>query len=702
MGPACKVSLPALRPCPSFLIPLCRLTYVGLVSHRPAALPVAPRQLSHIAIDLLLSDCLFADKCGDKASNKARLASSHPMPDLSSAGADLKRRLEGLHAALIENLSIDIPQRKCGTTLALDATEGSCTIVTRRKGGRWGRMVSFTTSNGVVLTNFEQFCAHELGLERHAAAETDPTLRARQRLAAPESHVDGGQPTAVGMVAPMQRDARAPPVATFGDAVMSLISTADWSAIRRQLQPLLLLTLAAAVKLDGPDQPTVMILEHGDTDGPLNRGGLAAVRNLQLGGKLWKQAERREGADGCFSWVYDQQAASRPLHRHAGEAPLLVLSRNHRNEHGGYYTLVAKGSDFRGAFALGSVQREAIARWEAGVLKGNLLGVKMINDVGRRKGDRPSGGRTFADCLQAYDVAHNKRHGTYHMYWSVHAHDGCGATYTSPVEGDEAREWQGRVPYCHFDEGAGSAGRDLFRSLVEPFAHFATEIYKRTWPLEQQCWAQEGGRVHHDHPWSYWSFSVYADKDSGSAVSKSLHGTLSKEPNVTVDGSSAGLDLHEDEGNKSATVVLIFGTDLEGFDQIYPTAGVRIACGCWAFACADARELLHAVAHGRGFRVALVYATHTVMAEGHDSKCKPVLWPQRKLTRNGINGRKKKAAIALPPSAGCQGCACSFCGVQAFEAAEVASEVASQMEDAHGMSEEPLLTRGGRKRHARD
>ena len=95
VGPACKVSLPALRPCPSFLIPLCRLTYVGLVSHRPAALPVAPRQLSHIAIDLLLSDCLFADKCGDKASNKARLASSHPMPDLSSAGADLKRRLEG-------------------------------------------------------------------------------------------------------------------------------------------------------------------------------------------------------------------------------------------------------------------------------------------------------------------------------------------------------------------------------------------------------------------------------------------------------------------------------------------------------------------------------------------------------------------------------------------------------------------------------
>ena len=62
------------------------------------------------------------------------------------------------------------------------------------------------------------------------------------------------------------------------------------------------------------------------------------------------------------------------------------------------------------------------------------------------------------------------------------------------------------------------------------------------------------------------------------------------------------MSLHEDEGNKSATVVLIFGTDLEGFDQIYPTAGVRIACGCWAFACADARELLHAVAHFVHFR----------------------------------------------------------------------------------------------------
>ena len=127
--------------------------------------------------------------------------------------------------------------------------------------------------------------------------------------------------------------------------------------------------------------------------------------------------------------------------------------------------------------------------------------------------------------------------------------------------------------------------------------------------------------------------------------------------------------------------------------------------GChqaWAFACADARELLHAVAHGRGFRIALVYATHTVMAEGCDHKGKPVLWAERKLARNSVSSRKKKEPIALPPSAGCQGCACAFCGVQAFEEAEVASEATSQMEDACGMLEEPLLTRGGRKRHARD
>jgi len=644
--------------------------------------------------------CLCTGNRGDGSSNAARLGASHPLPDLTGASSTLQRLIQSLHAEVVDELSKPIPQRQEVKERkpdgAGDEHAGLCArFTTRRKGSRFGRSVAYSASDLSEHSSMALLVAHEISHQWHVAIESDSKLRGKQRLAAPETDLGQGTQVAIAMASPMPRDATRPPVLTFGDGVMSVLTAAHWHAIRRRMLPMLLLTLAAAVTFDSHDQPTVIILEHGNTDGPLRRGALRAVKDLQLGGAAWRNAERKASL-GAFAWVYDAKAST-PLHRHSGRAPLLVVSKHHESE--SFFTLIAKGSDFRNAFAFGSEQRAAIARWEAGVLSRDLLGVKMLKPDAYYP-NRPPAGRTFAECLRAFDVAHNKRHGTYHMFWSVHAHGGCGQTYTVAVEGDDTRDYQARIPYVHFDEGAGSAGWDLWRSLVEPFAHFATEIYKRTWPLEQQCWAQEAGRVHHDHPWSYFSFSCYSDLWHGKSVSESLHGSLSGEPNLTADGSSAGLDLHEDEENKSATVVLVFGIDLEGFDQIYPTTGVRIACNCWAFACADASELLHAVAHGRGFRIALVYATHATMADGHDHKGKRVLWPERRLARNGV---RHKEVIGLPPSAGWGGCPCAFCGVKAFEAREASHDVTAAEKELLEAAEEPLHTRashGQSKRRA--
>jgi hypothetical protein len=52
-------------------------------------------------------------------------------------------------------------------------------------------------------------------------------------------------------------------------------------------------------------------------------------------------------------------------------------------------------------------------------------------------------------------------------------------------------------------------------------------------------------------------------------------------------------------------MVLIFGDDMRGFAQLYPTLGIRLICDNWAYSMANARELLHAVSKGTGLRISL-------------------------------------------------------------------------------------------------
>ena len=81
--------------------------------------------------------------------------------------------------------------------------------------------------------------AHEISHQWHVAIESDSKLRGKQRLAAPETDLGQGTQVAIAMASPMPRDATRPPVLTFGDGVMSVLTAAHWHAIR--LLPLRLL-----------------------------------------------------------------------------------------------------------------------------------------------------------------------------------------------------------------------------------------------------------------------------------------------------------------------------------------------------------------------------------------------------------------------------------------------------------------------------
>ena len=85
------------------------------------------------------------------------------------------------------------------------------------------------------------------------------------------------------------------------------------------------------------------------------------------------------------------------------------------------------------------------------------------------------------------------------------------------------------------------------------------------------------------------------------------------------------MDLHRDK-HSGFTIILVIGVLLKGWQQIFPTSGVAIPLACWQWTSSNARDLLHAVGRGRGFRIALVYTVHTSMAMSSTEAGRTVAW----------------------------------------------------------------------------
>lgn len=80
-----------------------------------------------------------------------------------------------------------------------------------------------------------------------------------------------------------------------------------------------------------------------------------------------------------------------------------------------------------------------------------------------------------------------------------------------------------------------------------------------------------------------------------------------------------GFHLHKDKNNWGFGAVLIFGSEIEGFDQRYVTLALRLPCPGWSVVFGDFRNLLHSVSksnNSNGLRFSLVIANHQSTVKG--------------------------------------------------------------------------------------
>ena len=80
-----------------------------------------------------------------------------------------------------------------------------------------------------------------------------------------------------------------------------------------------------------------------------------------------------------------------------------------------------------------------------------------------------------------------------------------------------------------------------------------------------------------------------------------------------------GLYLHKDYNVFSFGVILVFGCDINRFDQRYVTYALRLPCPGWSLIIGDYRNLLHAVSSGTArLHFLLVITNHGSVVRGID------------------------------------------------------------------------------------
>ena len=124
---------------------------------------------------------------------------------------------------------------------------------------------------------------------------------------------------------------------------------------------------------------------------------------------------------------------------------------------------------------------------------------------------------------------------------------------------------------------------------------------------------------------SYLSLNIYFDDHSWQGC-PSLYFSKKRKKWLPITNSHHGLYLHRDHNNWRFGVILIFGCDIDGFDQRYVTYALRLPCPGWSIVLGDFQHLLHAVSSGTaGLRFSLVVANHGSAVRGVDVHGKRVL-----------------------------------------------------------------------------
>ena len=371
--------------------------------------------------------------------------------------------------------------------------------------------------------------------------------------------------------------------------------------------------------------PSIMaVLVWGD---PTSQTELNKMHKLVPGGVEWEKKETKLRQD--FSWVYQRATKKKDasLYWHDAKDMLFVFHCTHTESMGvKSHELeldLVKGDRFIDAFPPNSPERLRVRPWEDAIEVGTvdaLLNVSLTEHY------------TLWTALKYGMTNYENRHGQMHVKKFFHEGISGSAKFITP-DGRELKKLakSGAHDDAHARLRENSSGeplspkRALIEGLIKPFAPFAARLYYASVQGAELMEANPAARLLPDVPFSYYSVTLFADKHVQDRVdipglAQKCNGSkdgqsIAREENVHENGDSKGMDLHTDE-RSGYTIVLVLGALLKGFTQLYPSSGVGVPLACYAWTSSNARDLLHAVSSGSGFRIGLVYTVHTAMATG--------------------------------------------------------------------------------------
>ena len=178
--------------------------------------------------------------------------------------------------------------------------------------------------------------------------------------------------------------------------------------------------------------------------------------------------------------------------------------------------------------------------------------------------------------------------------------------------------------------------KEAFSKLIIPLSKIA-EFYLLQLPkgMFERCLPNAGSFFNSEC--SYLSLNIYFDGTSWTDCPTLFYSKQNKKW-LTRINSHHGLNLHKDDNNWSFGVILIFGCDIQGFDQRYVTYALRLPCPGWSLVLGDYRHLLHAVSSGTaGLRFSLVVTNHRSAVRGVDENGKRVLLRNAKNYHLAVN-----------------------------------------------------------------
>ena len=217
-----------------------------------------------------------------------------------------------------------------------------------------------------------------------------------------------------------------------------------------------------------------------------------------------------------------------------------------------------------------------------------------------------------------------------HLRFATHCCKNCASIHVFPNKKPKLYnktktdvEQYGSVKLVHSNVKTGTA-TEAFLCVILPLTKMLEHILQK---LPEELFKNKLGSIKtlYDTACTYISLNLFWGASTDDRLPKMYYtrkrvGAKDTYRSHKIGDNHDGLYLHKDKNNWGFGAVLIFGADIDGFDQRYVTLALRLPCPGWSVVLGDYRNLLHAVSKGKnknGLRFSLVIANHksTVIGE---------------------------------------------------------------------------------------